>query len=178
MIGDECLLVEAEYNKLVTGVEKSLSGDQGFFVSDGDQFFLLCRPAQDSDFKQYEDQQEGEWPPEYMEEVYCPISTMPEIAEFVVQPGALLELGKNLNLAQLDSTNKSAETKKINSLYKLISILAVSAHNQSPTDKGFPFKLIAEDSEKYDLSMNVDTVRKWIKKSAKKFPPDMTQDED
>ncbi len=174
MIGDEYLSVEAEYNKVLTGVEKSLSGDQGFFVSDGDQFFLLCRPAHDSDFKQYEEQQEEEWPPEYREEVYCPVSTMPEIVEFVVRPEALLELEKRLEIAQIAPTNKSAETKNVNSLYKLISLLAVISYNQNPREKGFPFNDIAKESVKYDLEMNEDTVRKWLRKSAKEHPPKMT----
>lgn len=164
MIGDERLAVESEYNKEISGVAKTLKGTAGVFVEGSNsKIYRLYRPAIDSDFEQYEEKNQEDWPSEYREGTYCPLWSFPALAEFVIRPKALLDFEVKSPDAVVVSTSTLSQTKKINNLLKICLTMAIDKYNYNPNDqKSKVPKAISDATQRLGVCITSETIRKRL----------------
>lgn len=76
-------------------------------------------------------------------------------------------------LSPVTDTTIKTNSKEIQSLLKLVIAMAIDGYGYDPKQKKSPTpQEIAEQVEHLGLSINVDTARKWLKKSAELLPSD------
>jgi hypothetical protein len=80
--------------------------------------------------------------------------------------------------AVVDAPPKEANPKEIESLLKLVIAMAIKGYCFDPSAKKSPTPgEVASDAEQTGLSIDVDTVRKWLKRAAELLPPDWNRKE-
>jgi hypothetical protein len=94
---------------------------------------------------------------------------------FTVPPGEVVVSLEEVKRFEMNSNMEKNTTKEnqksIDSLLKIIITMAVKGYRYDPNQaKSSTAAEIQEDSEKLGISIDVDTVRKWLKKSVDFLP--------
>lgn len=153
MIGGEYHTISNRYHQLTGGPVTELIAIDGTFVrsSDGAVAQLLERQ---SNRKLSDDQFD------------CfPAGELPDDCAIVVRPQCLRDL--EARIAEQEAPNTTS-TRADNSLQKLVIGMAIGGYGYDPIAKKSPIPAeITADLEKLGLSIDADTVRKWLKEGAK-----------
>lgn len=91
-----------------------------------------------------------------------------DMAEFVRKE---VESGKASGITSAGTPSKKSSTKEINTLLKLVISMAVKGYRYDPRASKSPIPTeIAADAEQVGLSIDADTVRKWLKQGGELLP--------
>lgn len=151
MLGGEAGQVEYLYWKHAHGPKVESSNIDGTFVSSGKNIFQLIGVIPGK---------KGEDP------YYYPLGELPEHTAIVVTPGALTELENSLREGD-EKLDKPLGTTERNQLLKMVIGMAIDSYGYDPlAKKNDATKQIADDLAKIGISIDTDTVRKYLKEAA------------
>lgn len=168
MVAGQRYNIEGVYQRLIGGpnVEARIMG-AAYFMREGWEVFQLYEELDTSSFYA-----KNENPLDLKEEsdpyLHIPaVAHLPDDSVLVVRTSALLELQESLSAEDYANAKPLGPTER-RSVLKMILAMAVGGYAYKPDDsKSQTPQEIVDDAAKNDHSINVDTVRKWLKAAAK-----------
>lgn len=158
MIGAEKLAIEHKYQLLTGGPEVKIVNLDGFFIESeaGEVCQLYIRKLEEENRNlPYED-------PAH----FAPVYTLPDDCVLVVRTQSLIDLQERFSSEKFSQDRPLGPTER-RSLLKMILAMAVDGYGYDSDASKSPLpQEIVTAAAKNDHSINVDTVRKWLKEAA------------
>ena len=149
MMGSERLTVYCMIQKLLGWPVIGFNCQLGCIVKDKGNLYELCAYPENIS------------PEEEIDPTYCEKIDLPKDYMLVIRSTNLTEY------VDLSSSRRTESPKSTNSLLKMIITMAIDAYGYNPDQKKSPIPAeIVENAEKLGLSIDVDTVRNWLKEAA------------
>lgn len=176
MIGDEKLDIQKKFQKLRGGIEIHKTSIKHPLNNNNIGTFLKNSEGKICQIQSHFGN-ENLITPDDLEEPwehpanYWSVNQLPETAELVVRTSELLKLESKVEQANVINLEKPLSEAERDSLLKIIIGMAVKGYSYNPNAKKSEVPTeIHMDLEQLGINLDVDTIRKYLKLSAKKRP--------